>query len=486
MLPLFFGPEFFFYGRSFLVLRFLFDGLYVRVCCRPWSSRLIMKRLLVFIVFMLLFNFSFAQVPVYTGRVNNAAGSLIQKKTNKWGFAANDPRYNATVSAVGGAVTTIAVGVVGGAIATVGWPALLVAAGVSAVVSGGVSLAADGLSSWLFNSDGTVTVSQPGSVGGSDKGVPPVAVNGDTAFFAFTYNGLRVEGNSIEGVFKSTLNFNECGSYAACQNNSTLTWNYDTTSVSGSNPTIYTISGFWSASNTTNTWPRVISVKGSSALSGNAAYTVPPLAPVTKKMSVSDAVAAIPQSDLVKPLSDDALAALVNQIWKSMGNNVPNTLPWSATDPVTAADVAQWKAQNPALVPTVGDFVSAVAPPGTSAVVIPNAGLGTNSQPDPSTSPSSSASTSTQTDFGNFTAPILEDTPTVSSILDPIFNMWPQWSNYAFPSHVSECPKPTFVALGHTFTFDQMCSWSELIKPAVQAAFALVWALMVIFIVMGA
>lgn len=111
----------------------------------------------VLVAWSVLFTSLAEAIPAYNGRVNVAVGGIVSAKVGKWGFAANDPRITATASGIGMGLTYLGVGIATGAVATVGWPALLAAAGISALVGGGVSLAVDGLYKWIFNSDGTVT-----------------------------------------------------------------------------------------------------------------------------------------------------------------------------------------------------------------------------------------------------------------------------------------------------------------------------------------
>ncbi len=212
--------------------------------------------------------------------------------------------------------------------------------------------------------------------------------------------------------------------------------------------------------------------------------TLLPPAYTPRWQAAGQSVNDLPQSYTTQPLSDAQLAAIANAVWKNAAQaNNRDAIPWPAANPITPADIAAWRSANPQLVPTVNDFISPVTAPGSSTVPIPNPGTDAPPVDPPGTTPTAPAA---PIDWGSFTPPTLEDTPTAASILDPIFNMWPQWASYSFPSHTAECPKPQFVALGHTFTFDHMCTWVEMIRPSVQAAFALVWALMVIFIVMGA
>jgi len=451
-----------------------------------------------FVAAMLVFyaNFSCAAaVPAYTGGINNSVGSIIQSKTVKWGFAANDPRFGATVSAVGTAATTVAAGLATGAVATVGWPALLIGAGVSALVTGAISLGQNALISWLWP-DAT----HPGQVqlsGTGMNGQTPVFSNGiSSGQLAWTVSGAGGYWGSpqeaISYMFAGVIaqypdaQFTNVVVAMNSQTAATITYSYNY-------PSSLKISGTGTKTATALTFNGMTCPAGYGFVSGSAC-TSAGLGIAGNPFSASwnptwqtpaQAVASLPQSYATQPLSDAQLAAIANALWKNMASaSNSQTIPWNSSDPITPSDVAAWRAANPSLVPTVNDFLSPVAPTGATSVTVPNPGT-TATTPTPSTTPGTTTSPA-EIDWGSFNAPQLDPTPTTESILGPIFSLWPQWAGYSFPSHNSACPTPTFTVLNHTFVFDQMCSWVELIRPAVQAAFALVWALMVVFIVMGA
>lgn len=452
-----------------------------------------MKRVLVAVLVALWTSWaSAAAVPAYTGVVNNSIGSIVQQKVAKWGFAANDPRFGATVSAIGTAATTIAAGVATGAVATVGWPALLVGAGVSAVVTGAVSLGMDGLIQWLWpdqNHPAQTQISGTGMGVGNPRNFPVIPntyapifdgygggadlwyANDSTYARARHIRTVQVTCPGGDAIF--------CGTGTALASNGNLDSTFSTITTA--------TNGYWyraayrTIATTTN--PASTTYQIAYDYIPPTGVTLLPPAYAPKWQAAGQSVNDLPQSYVTQPLSDAQIAAIANALWKqAAAANIPGAIPWSSTDPITPADIASWRAANPQLVPTVNDFISPVAAPGTSTVVIPNPGTDGPAVTVPGTQPTST----TAIDWGTFTPPTMEATPTTESILDPIFNMWPQWNGYAFPSHTSQCPTPTFVALNHTFTFDHMCTWVEMIRPGVQAAFALVWALAVVFIVMGA
>lgn len=411
-----------------------------------------------------------ATVPAYNGRMNAAVGSLVQSKVGKWGFAANDPRIGATTNGVASGLTTLAVGVASGAVAAVGWPALLVAAGISALVGGAVSLASDAITKWLFNADGTVTA-------GAAQQTEPSHKSSDT----FSYG--KWKDGSAEGI---------ASAYVADYNAQNPGANYpkafvQNCYVSSQGENLCTL-GYVQNGNTTLNWMNISVGKQAGVpyscdgLTVNGVCQPPAMtgaAPVTS--SVSAAVSNLSAADAAKPISDELLAAAVNSAWKASDMS-KGGLPWSASDPITPADVAAWRVANPSMVPTVGDAIAPVSS-GSTVSVAPST--------SPSTSPSAPATpgSGTKVDLGsdpNIGAPALEPTPTASQILSPLFNLMPDLKSFAVPSHTSTCPTGSFSAFQKQYTFDSHCSLIESNRSLIEAAAALCWALSAIFIVLRA
>jgi hypothetical protein len=453
-----------------------------------------MRRIIAFAVLSVSAFVAHAFVPPsYSGNVNNAVGSIVQKKLTTYGLSASDPAVAATLQAISAGATTVAVGAATGAIATVGWPALLVSAGVAGVVGAGVNLGVDGLIKWLWPAD------QPGKVAVTGTGV--------VAFGAMDAGGAGYfsNGNPGLGIFASPEE--AAGAYAVSNLAMTRVLNLSYTEsaigIGGTVPTLYfTIVGTHYTGTTLTRYEHVryaeapiscaagYKAVNDSCVSTGLTNANMPSTPATW-ITPAEAVAVLPEAQKTVKLSDEQLAILVNALWQNI-NPTGNVQPQTAPLEVTPADIAQWRTSYPGVQPTVGDFTSPVAAPGQTSVPIPMPSVGTdpgtNPDPDPDPDPGTGSGGigGTSINWGTFTHPALEETPTVASILDPIFNTWPEWKNFSFPPHSSECPTPQFEALGATFTFDHMCVWVERIRPGLEAAFAVMWAVIVIFIVMGA
>lgn len=224
--------------------------------------------------------------------------------------------------------------------------------------------------------------------------------------------------------------------------------------------------------------------------------------PVTSTpVSIADAISGLSSADLASPADPLLVAATVNAIWNSASG--VGTIPYDSANPITAADVAAYAAASPTTFPTNADILaSPVSAAGTVALPIPGAiggaqtgaviGTTTSTTTNTATGSTTTTNSTSLLDWGTFVAPAVES-PSIESILDPLFNMFPSWKTFAFPSHSSVCPTPSFslpsgVMGGRTVTFDQMCSFLEYSNTRIfmEAAFSVAWSILIIFIIMGA
>ena len=479
--------------------RFLLGGFHA---CRilvfrffPVGDRMRVGRYQRFVVLIFLLSFlsltsiqSFAAtVPAYNGRMNAAVGGVIQAKLGRWGFAANDPRIGATIGGVGASVTTLALGVAAGGVATVGWPALLLGALISGVVTGAVALTQDAVMKWIFNSDGTISTvgyGGPPPVDNVDPQSGFAAMTAGAGYYVVGYSGVTYTGGSAWVVINA---------YASAHYGSDL--DSVTYTSTGSDGNVgYSIrvkshpSGVYE-----NTAAQYASsgAPASCSLGSYARNGVCTVSPLYKPPSAdlvssppAPVIAALPQSELAKPLSDSMLAAAANAAWKSMQSTGLGALPWSASDPITPADVADWRASNPTMMPSLGDAIAPIAPAGASSASVGSA-LATGTSAAPEATPG----TGDKVDLGadpNIGAPMLEQTPTAPQILAPILNLMPDLKSFAVPSHSSSCPTGSFNALNRTYTLDSHCALIESNRSLIEAAMLLVWSIASVLIVLRA
>ncbi|KWW38203.1 hypothetical protein AU374_00989 [Cupriavidus metallidurans] len=336
----------------------------------------------------------------YNAKVNTAISQNLQTSFIKRGFAANDPRYGATLDAVSNVATTAAMAVGGGVVAGATWPAILAGVGISAVASVAVPWVMNKAINWLWGSgtnDGKVQLS------GADMGTgDPTKLPGMPATYPLVFTAIGPNGS---GFFYDTsggqpkvrmfrtlelqcVGMSSCGVPAPYSN---LNLNEDFATI-------------WDSQTTHRFWARrqnvlLSSVKGAGGNYTNTydqvwELTTPTTNPITAPYqgtykSPADLVNDLPADAANQPVTAQMMADALNALWKKAAENNPNVLPWSAADPIKAGEVQPWLDANPNGVPKGGDWFSPVSPAGGTAVPIPKTGIDPGGNPgnggDPST-----------------------------------------------------------------------------------------------------
>ncbi|MDG2965634.1 hypothetical protein PUN49_01140 [Pseudomonas extremaustralis] len=415
------------------------------------------KKALLFALMFLPVFASAAGAPSFSPKFGTAVGGVIEQKAAKRGFAANDPRFNATIAAVGSVATTVALAAAGAAGAPL-WLTIAVGAGVAAVVS----LASDAIYDfykWIFNEDGTV--STQGGAAAVDPGLQP----GE----CYTWWGEEAticsgSAQSVCGMLKGSAGYmlvwgNAWGKGAGCVD---------------PNP----VCGSIENSNCGYGYPKVqrgtiIPVPGEGGLS---------------HVSWNIAAAAIPADVASSPVNPQIVADAANKLWKDAASKPDyQGLPYSYSDPITKADVQQWQQANPGSYPSVGDAAGPAINPGTGTVPISTPGQVTNPTPGIPTAPGGSPNLDLGIDpvIGS---PKLEPTPTGAQILAPITGLMPDLKNFQVPSHQAECPKPEFdIAVLHTHVrMDAHCTLFEGVRGLLYNGSLVAWIMAALFIVLSA
>jgi hypothetical protein len=433
---------------------------------------MIRRLVLILVMLSLVANANAQALPA---RIGQQIAAVVKNKIGLRGFAANDPRFGATVAAVGTAVVEIGTAVVVAGTAPA-WGTVLA----SAVIAGVVGYGIQALANWLFNKDGTVTVSTGAGSGGpvlpagkcytaqgsgcygsisdamSALGVTPGTVSGTDQYGAYVWTTYVVFG-SVPGY--QYFNTKRCRAPSPCS--------YD----------FYT--GNWpDVSPDDQHAAKFIGMTNGSPSAVQIADSAPPSAPTTKP--VAEALAALSDADKAKPLPDQVIADLADAAWRQAANQPAyNGVPYSLTDPVTQADVATARAANPSVPQaTVGDLaepISASNPLGQTA---------------PATSPvTNPAASSPQVNLGDDPGigfPTLEATPTAQQIIDPLAGLAPSLKSWVVPAHMTECPKPAFDLFNKHIVMDQQCNMLEDNRSTLYNAMLVAWALIALFIILSA
>lgn len=415
------------------------------------------KRLfLVFLCFWLSIGQAHAQAAAVS-RIGSEVAAVIKSKIAKRGFASNDPRFNAAVGAVGAAVVQIGTTVVVAGTAPA-WGSVLA----TAVIAGAVGYGLDALVGWVFNSDGTATFTPPSG---------PVFVPGPGQQWVYfskngTTSGYPLDSNN--------------GSFAACS----AYWKSDFYNVvSSSNFACYLeLTPEMGGGPVAN--PQWMSNWGWVTSTPDPNY-VPPgagtSAPITKP--AAEALANLSDAEKAKPLDAKVVADIANAAWEQAASQPGYSgVPYSMSDPVTAADVATARAENPWMpVSTVGDLVNPISPTnplGQAVAPVGNVGAGTNPAADQPLQ-------NLGVDPG-IGAPILEATPTGAQVVAPLANLMPDLRNFQVPPHAASCPRPTFDLFGKQIVMDSQCSLFENVRGELYNAMLVTFLIIALFIILSA
>lgn len=407
-----------------------------------------------------------AVVPVTP--MQNAASGVIQSKMQSRGFAANDPRYGATlnaVSATAGTVAGTAAVVVLGAVSAPAWLTVAASAGLATVVT----LAVGGLVEWAFGDSPDYTVTGP------------LAPAPDGVYFHWT------SGSPSAAYFPYT----QAGFDSACAVLYTVPWNG--TYSRRSDGWIGSPTNRCNVATTYNNWSTFfneqLSIGTISSVSSLPAGAVVATA-TTSPATLPDAISALPASELAKPASHELVAAMINELVRDAASTSGYAgVPMPLDDPVTAADVAAWAAANPASYPTLGDVV-APQPAANDPWKLPVSSEPVSTQ-DPALNPGTSVNPSTEP-LANLGAdpgigsPTLEATPTASAILAPVLGLMPSLRTFVMPSHSAVCPAPSGDFLGTPFTLDGHCALLEGVRPTLSLVMAAVWLMVSTLVVLRA
>lgn len=410
------------------------------------------------LLFALLFTPLFASAaPAFSQKFGNAIGGVLEHKAIKRGFAVNDPRFNATLAAVGSAITVVA----GGVAATAGAPLWLTIA-VTAAASAAVSLAADSIYKWIFEDDGTVSTDSFGSVV-TDSGLQPG--------MCYTWTG---EPQICTGTAESV-----CGSLRNSQGES-LVWGFAYGRGPGCVDPGIANEVCGSPSNSNCPWGYPTQQPGTPiAQPGEGAL---------KHVPAETAAGSIPTDVMNSPVNPAIIADAANKYWQEAAAQPGyQGLPYSYTDPVTSADVQAWHLANPDSYPSVSDAVTSPINPSTGSVPISTPSQATNPTPGIPTAPEGSPKLDLGVDPG-IGSPNLEATPTGAQVLAPITNLMPDLRNFQVPAHQGECPKPEFdiSVLQTRVRMDAQCTLFEEVRGPLYNGSLIAWIIAALFIVLSA
>ncbi|MFM0450067.1 hypothetical protein PQR21_06700 [Paraburkholderia nemoris] len=489
-------------------------------------------------------------LPVASFAINRAEAAIITRVAIARGFAANDPRIAATLTGMSQASTALNVASTGASVALgfAGAPVwLTVAAGLGILAAGSYLYANSGAVSFSRSSDGRViTVQQPLPVS-AGAGYAPMSGSG-TDTLSLLMNDAAGQGIPVFHT-SSCLSTSPCAAFPAeptsgNKNFYMATGGYSIIAATLSQaqqaeqvmatphpPTAnvqgVSVSLFFTpnADGTAYTLQETVTKgictvfggsDGQTCVSGQYNFNTYsyPKAGVQAYWSVGPGVMPVGGTDLSQiypqlsqaalntPLDPSTLMQMTNQTWQQAASQAGyQGLPYSVTNPIQYSDVQSWAQANPSAVPDVGSLFEPAANPGASVVISPT--VSPTGSGDPATSPSAgtgndvnvvntpnvNVTNKVSVDLGpdpGVGTPTMEATPTISMILTPLLSMLPDLKHWSMPAHSATCPEPTFSVLGQTYTLSAQCDLAESHRQAIYTAFAAMFTLAALFVVLRA
>lgn len=431
--------------------------------------------------------------------MQRAMGGIIQNATAARGYIPADPRTYATLRSVG--TSTAAAAATAGAGLLIGgtapaWGTILAVAAVSGAVSYGVSLGIDSAVKWAFGTSSTtpITVTTSGAL--TSQGV----TTGQTcwAIQSSTYCASSPQEVVTQYVLNTTVFSDITTMTLTPETVGTAQYNAGrryTASIQGhrsdlGGTTIYSNpSPFYVAIATASITcpPGFVAIGTSCASTKLSSYTPPGNTPSV--VSLNDAINQLTAAQKQTAVSYDAMALMINQMWqKAAAQPGYDGVPYSVTNPVTAAQVQQWAEANPSSYPNVGQLTAPVSP--VPSGFAPSTTQSTTTPVAPATNSTSSTATNASTqpviNLGadpniTFDPPT---TPTADSIFQPFTDIAAPFVNFQFNAPAGVCPKPTFEVFGASLSMTQHCDIFEGLRSTIQtvmSAVFLVAAFVIVF-----
>jgi hypothetical protein len=437
-------------------------------------------------------------LPVWAGNPSAVASSVDSAiKTNmiSRGFASNDPRYGATLTAVrdiaAAGAGAAAVGLLAGGTAPA-WGTVLAVSLVGAAVTYGVSLAVNSAIRWAFSpNDITVSGAAAGTLPSPPAGSVGITSGGNAyvgQFWNATTNSLQLSyvgdaSSAFQGMIRCVgtgeyycdqpgyTHYVQCAVVSGTTYNCRIMRHYPTYDVGVSS---------WYTASMNNPSPATCAA-GYRGVSGGACFPItyaqdPSLVPPDNNgvKTMTTASSSLPSPVLSAPVDPSTIALMSNSLWQQAASQPGYSgLPYSPTSPVTASQVSSATSQ-----PTVSDLI---APTSISSI---KAAPSLDSTPSPSTNPG----TGTQVNLGadpGIGSPAAMDAP---DWIAPLWNLLPGWHTATF-TQTGTCLKPSFdlsgVGLG-THVMSEHCDLLESQRSAISAIMVVAWAMAAAFIVLRA
>lgn len=432
-----------------------------------------------------------AYVAPFPGAVNNVLTEAMNARALRMGFVATDPRIAQTVAGMGraaaGVATDVAIGATAGTALT--WGAVILGA---VVVGAGIwYLASDHKYGVTCNS---ITECALAMLSGSAY---PKLTAGGTYWSTVAVFNTTIQCSDPTGCASAVISYKAAASTSSTfslgtgtASNGGSVYNFAWTSTSKSTGSVTNGNPFTvTRSNGTYTGPECASgvfTKVGSDASTAKCFDLTPDPVKSNPLTLPDM---IPGTELGKPADPALMAQIANKLWQRAANTTGYAgIPYSTTDPITAADMTKLQQTRPDLWPTVGDLTAPIAQgaqTGTAITDVPMPANGTKTstspgyvnQPSTGTNPSTQPLTNLGADPGTPAPNVGTDTPTAQSIVDPLFDWFPNISGMSLSVPAGTCPTDTLDMWGKHLVLDQHCAFFEQYRSIIAAAMLAVWTM---------
>ncbi|MCA8094474.1 hypothetical protein LGM65_26970 [Burkholderia anthina] len=320
-----------------------------------------------------------ATMPAYSGVVNAAISSSTAWRLGQLGWSVTEIGTALRSLAIAETLVTTGSGLVA---AATSWPVLLGVAGAAVLLTYSSDLGVDGKvqMQWQSPTGPLAQLSGSGMPSASVGSLPVIPSDYPTLLQQYgtgnPYLNLwfSQSGSSLARNIRTVTVACPGGSPLVCGSGQslltsntaiTLDWSANTNSTASSATGYYT-RAYSTQTSTTGSTTTYSVVYDQISPSGKQ-LSVPAYTPAYK--SPRDVVTDIPAGYTGITLSDVRMAELQNALWGKVaeaGLEMPRPMPaW------TVSDTQGWRLANPTLAPTVGDYISPIAPPGSNSVPVP-------------------------------------------------------------------------------------------------------------------
>lgn len=201
-----------------------------------------------------------------------------------------------------------------------------------------------------------------------------------------------------------------------------------------------------------------------------------------KILTLDQATAALPESELSKAVNPLLLAQLANQLWLDAASQPGyEGVPHPGYDAISQWDAQNWLNQYPDAWPTVQDLVRSMPRDRIESWTLPAPNGSQEPVPEPGTNPEPGVDLGPDPGIGQ---PDLESIPTAQMIIEPLTRFFPELKNYQVNMPAGECPRPSFSTFDKFFTISSHCDLLEQNQNVIQvfmlAAFGILSLLVVL------